>query len=456
MLRFRTSATATILAISLLGACSSSDDDDDPSAADEATTTTTSTTTPAAGDASTTTGAPATAPEGSVIGITDDAITLSVLASDTSVLEEAGIVPEIGDLVQNIEVFSQLANESGGAGGREILVTSHLYPAGATATDQQPFCVAAAEDDQAGVVVFLGGMAPETVLCVTEQYERLAYAGSGVMSQEVYDRSGGRLFNHAMTAERLMAAWVEALVGQGTLEGATIGLVRHDQSDHEAAAEALEAALAAAGFEFADEVALPCENNACSQLEIGVERLQSAEVDTVFSMLGAVVYPSFVGAADAVGYDPQWLSSDFENQVFDVTAQFMAAVATNYDGAIGFSAGLEEPASDPFGEDCNARFSEVSGVTYELDTDAWRAVRSACYIVSRITAAANTSQETYGTVNQATLIEALETMDFVLGDQRGEWSPTKHDAQNTVVLKSFGPECLCWTEIDGSRFEFPG
>ncbi|WP_419919777.1 hypothetical protein [Candidatus Poriferisocius sp.] len=66
-----------------------------------------------------------------------------------------------------------------------------LIVIGATATDQQPACIQATEDDEAFIVVFVGGMAAETVLCVTEQHERIAYAQSGVLPQSVYDRSGG-------------------------------------------------------------------------------------------------------------------------------------------------------------------------------------------------------------------------------------------------------------------------
>lgn len=436
-----------IALVLVLAACSSSDDGE-------------TTTTDSVGETSssgTGTTEPGEVPEGSTVGITDDAITISVIAADTAALAEAGVVPDIGDPIQDYEVFADLASQDGGAGGRTITVTSHLFPPGAAATDQQPACVAATEDDQAAIAIFIGGMAPEVVLCVSEEHERLAYAQSGILTQEVYDRSAGRLFNHAMSAERLMVGWAQALAEHGSLEGKTLGLVRADLSDHEAAAAALEAALGAQGFELAEQVALPCEANACQQSDLAVERLQNAGVDAVFSLMGAIPYPALVGAADAVGYEPQWFSSDFENQVFDVTGQFFSGVKDNYAGAIGFSYGLEEPDVDAVGDDCNAKFTEATGITYERDTDAWRQVRSACATIGTIVAAANASQEKYGTLNQATLIESLETVGPIQqGDNVGTWSSTKHDAADPAVLKEFGPDCLCWSEIEGTRGTYTG
>lgn len=390
------------------------------------------------------------APVGNTVGITDEGIVISVLRSDTADLQERGVIPDVGDPVQNFEVFAQLANEAGGAGGHDIIVTSHLYPPGATATDQQPSCLQATEDDEAFIVVFVGGMAAETVLCVTEQHDRIAYALSGVLVQSVYDRSEGRLFNHAMSADRLMATWVAVLDEQGILDGATLGLVRHDQSDHEEAAQAVAAELEARGYELAEEVAVPCEGTSCGQTDIAVERLDSAGVDHVFSLMGAIQYSTVVGAAESAEYRPRWLSSDFENQAFDSTAAFMRGVSANYDGAWGVSAGLDVTEPDAFRTDCNARFSEVTGTVYEPLNDAWGAVGSMCYIVDRIVEAANDA-EAAGGLTQESFIAALETQDFMLGDNVGRWTPDKHDAVDSYVLKQWSADCICWNEVEGSR-----
>ena len=228
---------------------------------------------------------PIPVPEGSTVGITDDTIKVAILRSDSKALEDAGILPDTGDIPRNYEVFAEQVNARGGAGGRNIEIVFHAYPPGASATDQQAACIAATEDDQVAIVHFVGGVTAETVLCATEGYERIAYMLSGILPQEIYDRSNGRLFSQAMTTERLVSTWPTMLDAQGLLEGRTLGLMRGDIGEHEVAADVLKAALADAGYELADEVALPCQGTSCSQVDIGLERMQSSDVDTVFSLL---------------------------------------------------------------------------------------------------------------------------------------------------------------------------
>lgn len=441
-------ALATVLVAA--GACSSSDDGTEAGGTSAATGEAPATT---GGSDTTGTSAPGEVPEGSTVGITDDTITISFLYSDTEPLEAAGVLPQVGDPLQDLETFVQLANEAGGAAGRQIVATNHTFPPGAAATDQRAPCIAATEDDQAFVVILLGGFAPELALCISEEHETIGYAQSGILREDVYERSQRRFFSHAMSAERLMRGWAAALADYGTLDGATLGLVRGDLGDHEAAAAALEAALQEQGYELAEQVALPCEGVSCSQYEVAVQRFQSAGVDAVFSMLGATAYPALVEAADAVGYEPQWLSSDFENQVFKTTAVFMEPVAANYDGALGFTYGIDDPEPDPYGAECNDRFAQATGVEYDWETelDQWNLVRTMCYTIDNIVAAANAAQERYGVLNQATMIEGLEGLEYQLGEVTGSWSETKHDAADSVVLERFGADCVCWTEIEGTR-----
>ncbi|WP_419924795.1 ABC transporter substrate-binding protein [Candidatus Poriferisocius sp.] len=384
------------------------------------------------------------------IGVSDSEIVISVVRSDTADLQERGVIPDVGDPVENFKVFAGLANEAGGAAGREIVVTSHLYPPGATATAQQPACLQATEDDEAFIVVFVGGMAAETVLCVTEQHERIAYALSGVLTQSVYDRSGGRLFNHAVSANRLMNTWVQVLDDNGILSGATFGLIRHDQSDHAEAADVVRDALAERGYDLIEEIALPCEGTSCGQAGTAIERFQARGVDHIFSLMGAIQYTTVVSAAEAAGYRPQWLSSDFENQAFDSTAAFMRGISRNYEGAYGVSASPLSAAPDAYRSDCNTRFTQVTGIEYEPLVDAWNAVGSMCYIVDRIVEAADNA-EAAGGLSQSSFIVELEKLTFELGDARGGWAPGKHDATDTYVLKQWSRDCLCWHEIEGSR-----
>lgn len=400
---------------------------------------------------------PIPVPEGSTVGITDDTIKIAILRSDSKQLEEAGILPDTGDIPRNYEVFAEQVNARGGAGGRNIEIVFHAYPPGASPTDQQAACIAATEDDQVAIVHFVGGVTAETVLCATEGHDRIAYMLSGILPQEIYDRSNGLLISHAMTTERLIGTWPTMLDAQGLLEGRTLGLMRGDIGEHEVAANVLKAALADAGYELADEVALPCEGTTCSQVDIGLERMQAADVDTVFSLMPPSPFGIGVFLGAQAGFEPQWLVSDIENLVFASVVQAVYGRnpdPTLFHGMYGLSYGLDRLSPDEPSIECNAHFTEVTGISYDIveDEDAWSAVGSTCLFIKNVEAAANWSQETYGTVNQTTLMQGFESLtDYRLGDIVGSWSATKHDAPDIVTLKVLDGDCFCWVEIDGAR-----
>ena len=438
---------ALVASVLLVGACSKSDDNE---AAGTTSAATTESTTASTGS---TTTSETGAPEGSTEGISDTEINIAYVNSDTAALQEAGLAPRTGDPWQQFQIFADLANEAGGAGGLQFKVTNHLYPAGAPATDQQPACIAATEDSDAAIVVYLGGFVPEVILCTTESHERIAYGLSGIILQEVYDASGDRFFSQGMTSERLMQSWVDLTDAQGMLEGHTLGIIRADLADHEATAAALVAALEAAGYEVTENIALPCEGRVCSQNDVAAQRMQSSGVDTVFSLLSALPYPTFVQAGMDIGFEPQWLSSDFENQVFNSTAKFMESVAQSYEGAVGVTYGIDVAEADDYGTECNAKFTEVSGITYEngTDSDAWSSVRTACHAIDMLVAAINMAMDEYGVINQTTIIRSLEMLDPSFGPNEGSWSDTKHDSADVVTLEVWHVDCLCWTEVEGAR-----
>ena len=431
----------------LIGACSEGDDDTKPTDTTPAAVTTEPSTSDT--DATDTT---LGVPEGSTEGISDTEINIAYVFSDTKVLQEAGLVPNTGDPYLQFSTFADKVNSAGGASGLQLNVTSHSFGAGAPATDQMPACISATEDENAAILVYLGGYSPELVLCGADDHERIILAISGLASRDVYDAVAGRYFNKAMSSERLAAGWVKLADQQGLLEGHTLGIIRGDFADHEVYANAIKAELEAAGYEITEDIALPCEGRSCEQNDVGAQRLQSSGVDTVFSLLSALAYPTFVGAAQALEYDPQWLSSDFENQVFNSSAKFMESVGDSYDGAIGFSYQIDDKVADDFGQACNDTFSEITGTTYTFGTesDAWLNTRSQCQAVNLIVAALDKAMEQYGVINQATIILAMETLDPTLGSIPGTWGPGKHDGANSGVLKTWSKDCLCWSMIEES------
>jgi hypothetical protein len=389
-------------------------------------------------------------------GLTADTITVAVVQGDTADLQEAGVIPNTGNVASYFELFADRQNDEGGAAGRQFDVSIHDFPVPSDTTQQREACIAATEDTNAFMVVIVGGQTEETTLCITEEHERLALVLGGVAITSTFDASGGRLFTNDMSAARLMQSWVQATDDEGILADATIGIVRPDDSAHEEVSGDLTDALEEAGFEVAEEVALPCvQNGPCEQVDTGAQRLQTSGVDTVFSLLGALAYPSFVGASAAIGYDPQWLSSDYEAQVYQATADLFSAQAEDYDGAIGISTTIFIDDPDEPRIDCNDYYEEQTGESWEPLSDGWAAVGAMCLMVQRITEAADQAEESGG-LTQASFIEAYEMQEVVEGERAGAFAPDKHDAYNTFQLYEFSADCVCWEPIEGTIGENVG
>ncbi|HUF85262.1 MAG TPA: ABC transporter substrate-binding protein, partial [Acidimicrobiia bacterium] len=344
------------------------------------------------------------AAEGSTAGLTDTTINMAAIIPDLAPLVEAGLAPDFGDFRQNIGVFVDEFNAEGVA-GRQIEMDYHFFAAGSTAAEQQAACLAATQDSDAFVVMSTGGTHDETILCVTEQNQRLMLVMAGAFVSSVYERSEGRLFTNGMEIDRLMRNMVDMLDEEGELEDRTLGVVRADFPRDDEVVEALRGALDDQGYEVAEEVVLPCEGNRCEQTDVGVQRLMAADVDGVFSLLGVLPYPAFVNEAGAQGYDPQWFSSDFENQVLETTAKFFEGSHEPYDGALGVTTSLDDVEVDEPRQDCNDRFTEVTGIEYEFDTDAWRAVGNACEMLTRIVNVIEAIEADGQPLNHTTFIE---------------------------------------------------
>jgi hypothetical protein len=387
----------------------------------------------------------------STVGITPDTIKVAVIWPDIAALIDAGVVPDTGDVAGNVQVFAERVNQEGGVAGRQFEVTVHEFPVPAGATEQRPACVEATDEEQAFIVVFVGGQAEETLLCVSEEHETLALGLTGNTRTSTYQASGGRLFLDDMSSTRLMENWVTAVDDYGLLDDATIGIIRPDFSSHEDIANTLTKALERAGYDVAEDVALPCEtlSQTCEQTDVGAQRLQTAGVDTVFSLLGALAYPSVVGAADAIDYDPQWLSSDYEVQVYSTTAALFGDQAEGYDGAIGVSTLLAVDEPEQWAVECNDYYTQTTGESFETLSDAWQAVAAMCLLVDRIVEAADKAEEAGG-LNQASFITEFEKIPFEYNGRRGAFASDKHDGADAYQLFEFSADCTCWEPLGGT------
>jgi hypothetical protein len=392
---------------------------------------------------------------GAQTGLSANTVNVAFVYGDTTGLQQAGVLAKIGDVGRDFKVFTDLANKAGGAAGRQLVVTTHQYQVPSTATQERPSCVAATEDDHAFIVVYLGGQTDESLLCSSSEHQRITLAIDATARPSTYAGSHGLLYTNSMSSGRLMYAWVAAVKKQGLLKGKTIAIVRPDDSAHAEVANALKPALKKAGVKVVQEVALPCTGvQSCSQSDVAAQRLQSNNVTTVFSLLPAIPYPSFVQAAGAIGFKPQWLSSDYETQVYNTTAKLFGDAKDPYNGAIGISTTLAITSPDAPRTDCNAKFTQATGITYAPLTDAWNAVGTACLMVDRIVKAANAAHS--GGVTQQSFLAQFAKIPVIEGERKGEFGPSKFDAFDTYQLYKFNAGCLCWQSLKGTNGVFKG
>jgi len=382
------------------------------------------------------------------VGVTATSINVAFIYGDTSSLQQAGILAKIGDVGKDFKTFADLAGTS--AAGRKLVVTLHQYQVPSTATAERPACVASTEDDKAFIVVFLGGQTDQSLLCVAQEHKRIALAIDATALPSTYASAQGRLYTNSMSAGRLMTAWVQSAKKRGLLKGKTIGIVRPGDSAHVEVANSLKNALKSAGVKVAAEVALPCTAvQSCQQSDIGAQKLQGSNVNTVFSLLPAIPYPSFVQAAGAIGYHPQWLSSDYETQVYNTTAKLFGDAKTAYDGAIGISTTVLSTKADSVRLACNKQYTKATGIKFAPLSDGWNAVGTSCLMVGRIVKAATAAQAAGG-LTQKSFLAQFAKLPVVEGNRKGAFGPNKFDAFNTYQLYKFGAGCTCWNSIKGT------
>jgi ABC-type branched-subunit amino acid transport system substrate-binding protein len=398
-----------------------------------------------------TSAAPRQAGGGTDTGLTAKEMNVSLLYGDTTQLEQAGILAKIGDRKQHFTVAADAANKAGGAAGRQLVVTNATFPVPSTATDERTACLKATEDDNAFIVILAGNQTEETIRCITEEHKRIALAVAANTRPVVYAASGGRLFTNDPNTARLMKMWVTALKKKGTLKGKTLGIVRPDDSTHADVAKALTAELKKAGFKVAEEVALPCagSTSACEQNDIGAQKLQTAGVDALFSLLNALANPAFVGAADSIGYKPHYLASDYEYQVYDTTAKLFGDQKQAYNGTVGMGTSVATPTPDAPRTACNKTFTDATGTTEKPLSDAWSDIGTMCGMVDRIVQASNAAEKAGG-LTQKSFIRQYEKLTIAEGNRKGEWGPKKHDAYDTYQLFQFSAACTCWKPLKGT------
>ncbi len=377
-----------------------------------------------------------------------DPVTVAVMYPDLSVAAQFGLAEEVGEFGPVFEALIADANERGGIAGHQIdleLVEFDLLVDG----DSVRACLTATQDLDAFVVIGLGGVYGDPVVCVAEQNETLMLQADG-SPDEFYERADGRLFTLTPSKGETQVAIVEAFDEQLAAAPFAVFSSIDTGGDHDTMEAYLLPALAEAGLEPAVTVVLDSDGDvAASQIPVEVEEVRAAGVETIISTAGFFSTASFAQALEAQGIDVQWVGSDAAGFASDLYASQIDPA--QLDGARGVTthtfgweaAGLDEPEADAA---CRARAGELLGTEIEVGSIDIAGAFYACNFADLLVAA---GEQVEGDLTTESLAAALQRVtDIALADYGpagfGEGDFT---AANAVREITWSAACSCWSAV---------
>ncbi|MEQ8439136.1 MAG: hypothetical protein RIB65_16720 [Ilumatobacter fluminis] len=382
-----------------------------------------------------------------------DPVTVAVMYPDLSVAAQFGFAEEIGDFTPVFEAFAADANERGGIAGHPIeleMVEFDLLVDG----DAVSACLTATQDLDAFVVIGLGGVYGDPVVCVAEQNETLLLQDDGSPA-EFYERADGRLFSLTPNKAESQVAIVDAFADELAAAPFAVFATLDTGGDYDTMQEYLLPALDGAGLEPAVVVVIDSDTDvAASQIPIEVEEIRAAGVENVIATPGFFSTAAFAQALDAGGVDVRWIGSDAGGFASDLYASQMPPA--QMDGALAITtrtvgwraAGLDEPASRL---DCRERAAElVPDGDFSTESIDVAAAVPACNFVDLLVLAGQGVDGDLTTESLATAIHGLAELELVERGPSG-FGIDKFTAADEARTIEWSADCECWTAI--SDFE---
>ncbi|MBV8236451.1 MAG: hypothetical protein JO075_12185 [Acidimicrobiia bacterium] len=387
-----------------------------------------------------------------------DAIHISLIVADLSILTQQHLAPDIGDPGKVANAVAADINAHGGVAGKQLAVTVRPIPNTAVATDatMQQVCVQATEEDQPFAVVITAAVPVSVVQCSAVGHNELTVT-MDAWQQAVYNDAKGRLFavgtSGSANIERQYGYAPTLLQTQHALDGKTVGILNQDQpADRAAAATALKAALAKVGIPLAAEATVPVSSlSSCSQTDAAIQRMQQAKVNFVFLLAENLCGSSLVNAASRVSYKPQWAT--LGNNVSNTVAQFYSPSKDTYDGAWGVG-GTGSGQDSNEAKTCNDIVARRTGIHYQPGTDAYGFTSLTCLQIQTLANAMNAAGQP---LTQDSVIKALESQSSVPMNSGppGSLSETKHDAGDYLWLAKYSAAKGTFELVDPTPHKIP-
>ncbi|MGZ8765771.1 MAG: ABC transporter substrate-binding protein, partial [Acidimicrobiia bacterium] len=308
-------------------------------------------------------------------GVTDDSITLSMIATDLSALAQQNLAPDLGDPAKAVEATVDAINDADGINGRTIELTTHTLPFSLTPEAGRAGCLQATEEDEAFVVIVAPAVFVDVIRCVAVQ-NRTITLGTEAFDDALYTEAEGRLFaggsNISMSANRSAIGFVQQLDRVGAFDGKTVGLLSAGNTTQpEIMESSLKPALEKLDVELAAEATLPLAegDQDCTQQDVGIQKMKDADVDLVLLAAPNLCGASAAAAAEKAEFRPQWAT--YGNNVTNTVASFFAPSKENFDGAIGVTTQFCADTISDEAKECNELLADEAGLEYTPGTDRY-------------------------------------------------------------------------------------
>lgn len=322
-----------------------------------------------------------------------------------------------------------------------------------TQDSQTASCLALTEDHK--VFAVLGGYnyaAPN--FCVVHQHATPLVSNMGSNPDSYYTQSAGRLITATARSSRMFTNAVGVLDTVDALKGKRIGILRSDANDPSGEATGhLQKALENAGHGVVHVSRLPAPPASDTQTPIEVNRMSQSRAEVVFLLAGSTSSTGFVQAADAQGFRPRYVTTDWGAMFNDTSNMNMP---NSYDGALGitnarapeYRVDRPEPA---LAKECKATYERISKTQLAArGSNEYALTVIYCDLVRMFVAgmraggAATTKEQFPAAMGR---VGALAFGSW--GD--GEYRPGKTDAGDWVLLQRWQVGCKCFHPVGDFR-----
>jgi ABC-type branched-subunit amino acid transport system substrate-binding protein len=365
--------------------------------------------------------------------------------------EAIGITPD--DQRTAWQAYFDDINASGGISGHPIQAVYQTYDP-LSEDNMRAACLALTQDAKVFAVVDAAGFVGSPVLCVTEENRTpFLLMGSSGVTQEDYDRSGGRLFSVFQGEIRGMRNFGVEVDRLGVAKGKKIGIMYDLRSGSKLTADTLQQSLEQLGYQvtYRSEFSADLQTGS-AQVPVEVNQMRAKGVDVVLNLANTLYATQFAQAADAQHWYPRYVNDDWNGANSDFYYQNMPA---SYDGSLVVTitrtneskANMPEPAIDA---QCRARAAKALGKPVDRDSSADGMITRICAVTQILRPALTNMNGSFTAAGFAPAMQKLGKLNLAaIGG--ASFVPGRFDGADQVRTMHWEAGCKCLKPQDAFR-----